>query len=167
MATSFTCPPAMAMLPLLNAPMSMAKCIQLCMVMPRATNSLLTITCRGGCVRVCSSLDLNLGKSVGLFSLYTSLDVQIHTDTPVAGTMQPRYLKIRPGFKERQALKDTKIIALRLILMDLFFGWHFLSDANAVILLPSFHPSPSFFSRWLQTQRGPRPLTEMHSVAFG
>lgn len=167
MAPGLNIPPCMLMLPLPNAPTSMPKCIVLCMVMPWATNSLLTNTWKGGCVRVCSSLDLNLGKSVGLFSLYTCVNVQIHTDTPVAGTMLPRYLKIRPGFKERQALKELKIIALRLILMDPFFGWHFLSDANAVILLPSFHPSPSFFSRWLQTQRGPRSLTETHSVAFG
>lgn len=55
---------------------------------------------QGGCVRVCSSLDLNLGKSVGLFSLNTSLDVQTHRDTPMAETMQPRYLKIHPGFIE-------------------------------------------------------------------
>lgn len=126
--------------------------------MPRATHSLLTITCKGGCVRVCSSLNLNLGKSVGLFSLYTSLDVQIHTDTPAAGTIQPRYLKIHPGFKERQALKEMEIIALRLLsdgsvllvtfsfltLMLLFFS-----------LLPTPPPSPSFLSRWLQTWRGP------------
>lgn len=105
----------MLMLPLLNAPPFVAKRKRLCMVMPRATNSLLTVTCNRGCVRVCSSLDLNLGKSVGLFSLYASLDVQIHTDTPVAGTMRPRYLKIRPGFKEGQALKEMKIIALRLL----------------------------------------------------
>lgn len=109
------CPPCSLMLPLQNGPTSTTKHIRLCTVMPRATNSLLTITCKGGCVRVCSSLDLNLGKSVGLFSLYTSLDVQIHTDTPVAGTMQPHYLKIHPVFKERQALKEMKIIALRLL----------------------------------------------------
>lgn len=67
--------------------------------MPRATNSLLTIIRKGGSVRVYSSLVLNLGKSAGLFSLYTSLDVQIHTDTPVAETMLVRYLKIHPGLE--------------------------------------------------------------------
>lgn len=98
-AAGLNCSAHMLMISLLNAPTSTAKCIQLCMFMPRATNSLLTITRKGGCVRVYSSLDLNLGKSAGLFSLYTSLDVQIHTDTPVAETMLLRYLKIHPGFK--------------------------------------------------------------------
>ena len=114
------CPPCM--LPLQNGPTSMTKCLQLCIVMPMATNSLLTITSKGGCVRVCLSLHLNLGKSVGLFPFYTSLHVQIHTDTPVAGTMLQRYLKIHPGFKERQALKEMEIIALR-SLFDGFVPW--------------------------------------------
>lgn len=99
MATGPNCSAHMLMISLLNAPTSTAKCIQLCMFMPRATNSLLTITRKGGCVRVYSSLDLNLGKSAGLFSLYTSLYVQIHTDRPVAETMVLRYLKIHPGFE--------------------------------------------------------------------
>lgn len=111
------------------------------MAMPRATHSLLRITCKGGCVRVCSSLDLNLGKSVGLFSLYTSLDVQIHTDTPAAGTMQPRYLKIHPGFKERQALKEMEIIALRL-LSDGSVLWVTFSFLTLMLLFFSLLPTP-------------------------
>lgn len=84
----------MLMISPLNAPVSTVKCIHLCMFMPRATNSPLTITRKGGSIKVYSSLDLNLGESAGLFSLYTSLDVQINTDTPVAETMLLRYLKI-------------------------------------------------------------------------
>lgn len=98
MAAGLNCSGHMLMISLLNAPTSMAKCIQLCMFMPRATNSLLTITRKGGSVRVYSSLDLNLGESAGLFSLYTSLDVQIHTDTPVAETMLVHHLKIHLAF---------------------------------------------------------------------
>lgn len=156
---------------------STSKCIRLCMVMPRATHSLLTITCKGGCVRVCSSLDLNLGKSVGLFSLYTSLDVQIHTDTPAAGTMQPRYLKIHPGFKERQALKEMEIIALRL-LSDGSVLWVTFSFLTLMLLFFSLLPTPLPLPP--SSPGGSRPdegpvfvfllfffLTETNSVAFG
>lgn len=160
---------------------STSKCIRLCMVMPRATHSLLTITCKGGCVRVCSSLDLNLGKSVGLFSLYTSLDVQIHTDTPAAGTMQPRYLKIHPGFKERQALKEMEIIALRL-LSDGSVLWVTFSFLTLMLLFFSLLPTPSLSLSLLPLQVAPDLtraqfsffwgfflffLTETNSVAFG
>ena len=48
--------------------MFIAKCIQLCMSMPKATSSLLTNSCNGGSVNVCSSLGINLGKSTSLFS---------------------------------------------------------------------------------------------------
>lgn len=149
------------------------------MVMPRATHSLLTITCKGGCVRVCSSLDLNLGKSVGLFSLYTSLDVQIHTDTPAAGTMQPRYLKIHPGFKERQALKEMEIIALRL-LSDGSVLWVTFSFLTLMLLFFSLLPTPSLSLLPLQVAPDLTRakfsffwgffwffLTETNSVAFG
>lgn len=99
MAAGLNCSAHMLMISLLNGPKSTAKCIQLCMFMPRATNSLLTMTRKGGSVRVYSGLDLNLGESASLFSLYTDLDVQIHKDTPVAQTMLLRYLKIHPGFE--------------------------------------------------------------------
>lgn len=98
-AAGLNCSARMLMISLLNAPKSTAKCIQLCMFMPRATNSLLTITRKGGIVRVYSSLDLNLGERTGLFSPYTGLDVQIHNDTPVAETMLLHYSQIHPGFE--------------------------------------------------------------------
>ena len=128
-AVGLNCSARMLMISPLNAPVSSAKCIQLCMFMPRATNSLLTIARKGGCVRVYSSLDLNLWRSAGLFSLHTRLDVQIHTDTPVAETILRRYLEIHPGLEKRQAAYETIIIALRLhadesVLLVTFSFWH-------------------------------------------
>lgn len=54
----------MLMISLLNAPTSTAKRMHLCVCvfMPKATNSLLTITRNGGCVRVYSSSGRNLSR---------------------------------------------------------------------------------------------------------
>lgn len=70
-AAGLNCSAHMLMISLLNGAKSTAKCIQLCMYMPRPTNSLLTITRKGGCVRVYSSFRPKSGEKCWLiFSLH-------------------------------------------------------------------------------------------------
>lgn len=156
------------MISLLNAPTSTAKCMHLCVCvfMPRATNSLLTITRNGGCVRVYSSSGRNLGAGGRLFSLYTSLDVQIHNSAPLCGNPT--------GAWRRHPAYETVIIALRLhvdesvLLADVFF---------LTLMLLFFSLSPSLLSTRLRPPpcaggsgkpgEGPCSFTEMNNVAFG
>lgn len=146
----------MLMISLLNASTSTAKCIQLCMFVPRATNSLLTITGKGGSVRVYSCFDLNLGEGAGLFSFCTSLDVQIHTDTAMAETMPLRYLTTRPEAEKARPAYKAVIPALTLPCWPICSTGDVLCRMLILLLLPLFstclHPQPS---RCFWTQGGP------------
>lgn len=90
----------MLMISLLNAPTAMAKCIQLCMFMPRATNSLLTIARKGGSVRVYSSSDLNLRESGWLiFSLHWLGCANTHRCTSGWNNAAPFFRKSTQGLR--------------------------------------------------------------------